>query len=449
MAYYPLNGDKSKDLDEIDEKSDIGELDPKKKAKRKKLKKIILVVGMVLILLGGFLFYRASSFFSKISSKGGGLFDSLTKSENDVAGVKEGRINILLLGERGSNMPGGSLLADTIMIASIKPSDNKVALISIPRDLYVDIPGHGTRKINGATVFGEEAGKDKGMELMQQVIQNVTGLQIHYVVTANFQALREIVDTLGGINVHLDKPFSETSQFVEGNECGGIFSLPAGDLTLNGDKALCYSRARYNTSDFDRARRQQDVIMAIKAKALSLGVLTDFNKLNDMLNILGDNIRTTMAPWEMQKLFGIAQKMDNPGIIHKVIDNGTNGLLYSSMIDTSDGPAYILRPKGDNYDKIKELCANIFDENAVNNIIPPQTPYQPIEEPKTSADLKKAKKANDANLNANANANSSSSNKNTNASTVNKNSNTNSSSSKNSNTNSNNKNTNTNSKKKN
>jgi LCP family protein required for cell wall assembly len=354
MAFHPPESAK-------DKKRNPSLFGENKGGKRKKLKKILAFAGVLLLIAGGLFYYRASAILGKISTGSGGLLGGLLKSENDVKGVPEGRTNVLVLGERGNNMPGGDLLTDTIMVISIKPGENKAAMISVPRDLYVDIPGHGTRKINEANPLGEQAGKDKGMETAKQVVENVTGLPIHYVVLGNFEALREIVNTLGGITVHLDKPFSETSQFVEGNECGGAFSLPAGDSKLSGDKALCYSRARYGTNDFDRARRQQDVILAIKDKALSIGTLADFSKASDLAGTIGNNIRTTMEPWEMQKLFGIYQKMQNPIVIHKVFDDSPDGLLYSTMIEAGNGRAYILLPKGGNFDKIKEACRNIFN----------------------------------------------------------------------------------------
>lgn len=430
MAFYSLK--KGESLSELSNE----EVTEKTSFWKSRKFKISLVVAFVLLAgIGGFTYYKASNLFNKISTGDGSLLGGLFKGEEDLKGVEEGRINFLLLGMRGSNMPGGSLLSDTIMIVSIKPNDNKIAMISVPRDLHVAIPGHGERKINSATSLGESAGEGKGMELMKQVIENVTGLQIHYVATANFQALRDMVNTLDGVVVHLDKPFSESSQFVEGNECGGIFALPAGDVKLNGEQALCYSRARYNSSDFDRARRQQDVLMAMKDKALSSGTLTDFSKVNGLFDIVGDNVKTTMEPWEMQKMFGIYQKMDNPGIIHKVIDNGKDGLLYSTTIDTSDGPAYILLPKGGNFDQIKQLCANIFDEEAVKSIVPVEANgYDYVSEPKTQGELKKKKDNSNNNSNSNVNSNV---NSNSNKTVTNKNSNVNSNKNSNSNSNKN------------
>ena len=312
----------------------------------------------IILLGGGLIFYKTSSLFSKISVSGGSIFGGLFKNTEDLEGMEDGRINVLLIGMRGQNIPGGSLLADTIMVISVKPEENKVAMISIPRDLYVEIPGKNYyRKINEANPIGEEQGKGEGLELMSETVSQVTGLPIHYAVSANFDALRDTVDKLGGITVHLDKPFYEGEQFVEGNECGGEFSLPAGDIQLSGDKALCYSRARFATSDFDRARRQQEVLMAIKDKALSLGTLSDYSKLTGLMNIMGDNIRTNMKPWEMQKIFEVMQGIKDPEIKHKVFDTSKEGLLNSD-----NNGSYILIPSAGqgNYSEIQEVCQNII-----------------------------------------------------------------------------------------
>ncbi|MBU2025891.1 LCP family protein, partial [Patescibacteria group bacterium] len=304
-------------------------------------------------------FYKTSSLFSKISTSGGSIFGGLFKNKDDLEGMSEGRINVILLGMRGQNIPGGSLLADSIMVVSVKPGENKVAMISIPRDLYVEIPGKNySRKINEVNPIGEEEGKGKGLELMKEVVGNVTGLPIHYAISANFDALRDTVDVIGGITVHLDKPFYEGKQFVEGNECGGEFSLPEGEVDLSGEKALCYSRARFATSDFDRARRQQEVLLAIKEKALSAGTLSDFGKVNDLLNVMGDNIRTDMKPWEMQKLFEVTNEVDDPKVYRKVFDTSEQGLLKAA-----NNGSYILLPADEDFGRIKEECKNIFNDS--------------------------------------------------------------------------------------
>ncbi len=140
-------------------------------------------------------------------------------------------------------------------------------------------------------------------------------------------------------------------------ECGGDFKLPAGDVLLNGDKALCYARARYTSSDFDRARRQQEVIKLIKDKALSLGTLTDFSKVSAMLESLGNNVSTNLEAWEMKQLLDLYQKAGDAGQINqKVLENSEEGLLYNPPQTKETG--YILLPIGDNYDRIRDLFKN-------------------------------------------------------------------------------------------
>jgi LCP family protein required for cell wall assembly len=241
---------------------------------------------------------------------------------------------------RGANDPSGGLLSDTIQVLSIEPKDNKVSLISIPRDLYVDNAALGNKsKLNAVHAYGEQKGAGQGMTYMEQEVGTITGLPIQYAVTANFDAFNQLITALGGVTVTLDKPFEESQQFnqphvCDGNtfttptgtfenkiikshtvtgangvkhkvnikaplyplctnshpECEGDFKLSAGTQNLNAAQALCFARSRETSNDFQRAARQQQVLQAVKDKLLSVGTLTDFNKLNGVLASLGDNV---------------------------------------------------------------------------------------------------------------------------------------------------------------
>lgn len=371
------------------------------KKKSKKWLKITLIVLAVIFVAGGVVAFKMGYILNKVSTKGG-LFSSLVHAvpgvKDTIKGEKDGRINILLLGMRGENVPGGGLLADTIMVVSIKPDENKVAMISIPRDLYVQVPGTENReKINAVYAHGMERGKQGGIEDMERIVGEISGMEIHYGVSINFKGFTDLVNAVGGIDVTLDKPFTESMQFNEDHvcdgdkggvftiptgkyeykknekgkivaqyplctnsspECGGNFTLPAGANHLDGDKALCYARARYQTSDFERAKRQQIVIQKIKDKAVSVGTLSDFEKVNAIMNALGDNVRTDMQAWEMKQAFSIYQKMQSPQIVQRVLEDSEEGLLYHP--EESNGAGYILLPRGDNYDRIKNLFQNVF-----------------------------------------------------------------------------------------
>ena len=241
------------------------------------------------------------------------VFEILWKSipgvgPDQLQGEEEGQINVLLLGMRGNNMPGGGLLADTIMVVMARP-ERKQSGSSFPfRAIFGStIPDSPVQsKINSVHALYEEKGEGKGMEAMKQVVSEITGLPIHYAVRIDFNGFKELVDTVGGVDVYLDKPFSEPTQFEGENALN--FSLPAGKNHIDGQKALFFVRARYASSDFERAKRQQQVLIALKDKILSLGTLTDFGKVNNILNVLGEDVRTDMDISEMKKFFDLANQ---------------------------------------------------------------------------------------------------------------------------------------------
>ncbi len=333
------------------------------------------------------------------------LVKNLPLVEKQLQGEDEGRINIVLLGMRGAGVDGGGMLTDTIMVLSLRITEDeqkqkhyKAAMISVPRDLYVTTPGTTTTtKINGVYSNGEKQKKGGGIELMKQMLEDISGQPMHYGIEVNFAGFKQIVDALGGVEITRDTEFIEPLQFHEEKvcdganggvftvrsgrvqtkvnergkvvaqyplcynkteECGGVFKVSAGTSVLNGDQALCYVRARKTSSDFDRARRQQEVIGQLKAKALSLGVLTDFGKIQELMSAVSSNLYTDMELWEMQRLFDIYKDMgDNPEIVHKVLDNSEEGLLFSHE---GDQRGYILLPRGNTYDRIRDLFATII-----------------------------------------------------------------------------------------
>lgn len=349
----------------------------KKKRKKKKifrLRNIILAMLLIAFLGGGYLFYKTSSAFDKITGEQNSLLksiarmlplgdsfnilpteDSGTSPIDEVRNNKLDRINILLLGLRGAGDPNGGLLTDTMMVVSFKPKTNEVALVSVPRDLYVTIPNTDNKgKINEVYENGMKNGDWKGgLKYSKQEIEEVTGLDIHYTVSVDFSAFKEIVDTLGGVTIYLDKPFVESVPFEE-----GYISLPAGSNNLTGQKALLYSRARYSSSDFDRARRQQQVLVAVKDKAMNLGILSNPVKLVSILDSAGNHVRTDAELWEIKELAGMFRNANTSNIKRKVFDTSKEGLLTESH---NSAGQYILQPVGGNYDKMQEACKNIFD----------------------------------------------------------------------------------------
>jgi len=370
----------------------------------------IIAIVAVAAVLGGFFLWKAGAVMDKISMGKGNILSNIVKSlpgtQSELKGEADGRINILLLGMRGEHVDGGGLLSDTIMVLSLHPGNGKedtpkASLVSVPRDLYVTVPGTSDKqKINAVHAYGEQKGKGRGMEDMKKIVSEVTGQPIHYAITINFKGLEDLINAVGGVTVRLDQSFTEGVQFHipqvcdpyvytiptkpaqyenkyvthtsgakrlvksyllcynKDEECGGTFTLSAGDNLLDGQKALCYARSRDATSDFDRAKRQQEMIKLVKAKALSMGILSDYSKLDGVMNSLGDNVRTDMEGWELKRLYDLYKKIGDASLTQKVLDTTEEGLLYHPE-NSAPEAGYILLPVGENYDKIHALFSSL------------------------------------------------------------------------------------------
>lgn len=382
---------------------------------RRRFWRIVAFFGVLALIAGIAFAVKAGLVFDRISLGEDGLFKNIVKTlpgaKDQLKGELEGKINVLLLGMRGEGVAGGGLLADTIMVVSLHPKDEanpndtaRASVVSIPRDLYVTVPGKTEqRKINAVYALGEERGRGEGLKDMQAVVSEVTGLTIPYGAVINFKGFSDLVDALGGVTVTLDVPFTESVQFLgleqrcdgvkytipSGNvevkriqrkngtyysnprryplcyakvnpatmECGGNFKLPAGENTLDGEKALCYVRSRYTSNDFDRAKRQQIVIDAIKSKALSVGTMADFGKMNALLDSLGNNVLMNFETWELKRLLELYQANSQATVTHKVLENSEEGLLYAPTETEEAG--YILLPRGNTYERLHALFQSL------------------------------------------------------------------------------------------
>lgn len=328
---------------------------------RKKIILFILVI-LVVIILGAF-FYKTGFTFSKIIVIKNIAWEKIlgkSPSSEYTPPKDKDRINILLLGIGGEEHQEGGLLTDSIMIVSLKKSTGKVAMISIPRDLYLQLPGEDKyEKVNAAYVLGEEKYKN-GLDYSKKTIGYITGLYIDYAAAVDFEAFKSVVDALGGVTIHLDQRFIEDKQWwcdEKWQNCKP-FIVEAGNQTLSGDNALFYVRSRFSSSDFDRARRQQQIMLAIKDKVFSLGILTKPLVINQLLNAVAKNVKMDIMPWEIPNLINLAQKANKDTIVRKVFDISENGLLYQTF--NKDG-VFILLPLGDNFDKMRDACQKIFN----------------------------------------------------------------------------------------
>jgi len=283
-------------------------------------------------------------------------------------GEADDRINILLLGIGGKDHDGG-LLTDTIMLASLKPSENKLSLLSIPRDLAVPIEGMGWRKINSVNAYAEMKTPGSGGLAVSQTISDIFQIPVDYYVTVDFAGFEKIIDDLGGIKVNVENTFDDYAYPILGAEDAPWdqrwehLHIEKGEQTMNGSLALKYVRSRHalgvEGSDFARSRRQQKILEAVKEKVMSLNVLFKPTMISKIISDINENYSSNLKIWEMVKLWGMAKDIKSENITNRVLDNSPNGLLVD--IIGEDG-AYLLSPRSGDFSEIKYLVNNIFTD---------------------------------------------------------------------------------------
>ncbi|KKQ95270.1 MAG: LytR family transcriptional protein [candidate division CPR2 bacterium GW2011_GWC1_39_9] len=301
----------------------------KKKIKKKWSRKKKIVILLIIFFLSGISFFswRVWSSLEKIFSNGLNPFTVLANLKpTALAGEGDGRTNILLLGSGDPDWPGADL-TDTIMVASINTRDNSALLISIPRDFYVKINNHGWDKINSAYVYGEQYKKGDGPQTTLNAVSDILDIPIHYYAKVDFTAFKKAIDAVGGVSI------TPSEDLYDPHYPGGTVNFDGGKTySMNGDTALKYARSRQTTSDFDRARRQQEVMISLKEKALSLGTLSNPKTVLDLIGIMGDHVRTNLQPNEIKRIMDISKKMDSGKINSVVIDGENTKLVTTGMI---------------------------------------------------------------------------------------------------------------------
>jgi LCP family protein required for cell wall assembly len=306
--------------------------------KRRIWLKILLAVFLICLVASSAYAYTTYRSVSKVIQKNTGISAEGLKNEDikpeKLKGEGDGRVNILLMGV-GDSGHDGEKLSDTLIVASYDPKTHDVAMLGIPRDLYVKIGNQGYSKINNANAFGEQAKEGGGPDLTKQTVSAVLGIPIHYFIRADFTALKQVVDVVGGVDVNVKEdlldPEYPCTRDVNGY-CG--FSLQAGPQHLNGSAALKYVRCRKGNcgDDFGRAKRQQDVLVSIREKAEKQNILKNPLKIKELLGVVGNNIRTDLQLGEISQLANIAKDIDQTKIVTHVLDNTTNNLVVTSDI---------------------------------------------------------------------------------------------------------------------
>ena len=350
--------------------------DPKSRKRRpirRFFKRFALFAGLATLLVGGWLGFR---FYQDIARLTGdknplSLFKVFVPVElrND-----EGRVNILLAAnsadDKGHN---GANLTDSIMVLSVDTKKNTAMMLSIPRDLWVNIPGYGHSKINAAYPEG-------GMDLLQEVVQDTLDVPIHYNALVNYGAFRDMVDAVGGITITIDSSDSrgiyDPSLDWTSRTCCALAKYPNGPVTLDGHQALNLARARgdargsygYAQSDFTRTMYQRKMMLAVKDKATQTSVIANPFKVADLVDAVGSNVKTDLELNEVQTLYTVMKKVDDSKIDSYNLNTlkGKNSTMLASYT-TPDGQSALIPAAGiDDYSAIQAQLEKVLTSDPVS-----------------------------------------------------------------------------------
>jgi len=314
-----------------------------------------LWILLLFFLLGGTAlavgYYKYQRLKSKVIQKNesappqallGANVSGISTNEND-RDQSEERINILLLGVGGEGHSGGNL-TDVIQLFSYNIRSQKALIVSIPRDLYLNIENYGYGKINEMYLAGMRQGEGRGGALAKKEVGKVLALEVHYFIKIDFAGFVKIIDELGGIDVEVEQAIADPSQDTY---------ISQGPHHFNGMEALKYVRSRKTSSDFARSERQQKTLIAIKDKTMSLNILINPFKINRLLQILADHLATDISISEAKKIAGLFRGLRKKNIESYVINNNPqDNLLYSTYNNRGQ---YILLPRGGNFKKIQKF----------------------------------------------------------------------------------------------
>lgn len=358
---------------------------PEQSRRRKVLKRVFILILLVIISIGGFLGWKVVRNTTKIFS--GNVLGLLDATK--LKGEENGRVNILLAGTSEDD-PGhdGAKLTDSIMLVSLDTTNKKAFMMSIPRDLWVS---YQTRecsvgyqgKINAAYTCGEQINFDEdgyakgGMGLLEKIVEDNFGVPIHYYAKINYTAFREAVDAVNGIDITLktDSPNGILDRIFDWEckyRCYKV-KYPNGPLHLNGEQALDLARARgdftgyptYGTgNDFGRTERQRQMLIALKDKALSVGILSNPAKISSLLDAAGNNVTTDFKTSELRRLYDLGKDIKSQNI--QSIGLADEDVNLIQTFTSSDGQSAI-RP-----------VAGVADFSAIKNYLKKITSNDPL-----------------------------------------------------------------------
>ncbi len=317
---------------------------PVRHTPRRVRRTVVLVLALLItaVVLWGVLSFRS------LSTGVDAANDRVPSGVRRLLTAQEGRLTstattILVLGTDGGAGSGreGARRSDSIMLVRADPEHGRIAYLSIPRDLFVDIPGYGRGKINAAFQYG-------GAALTLRTVKGLTGLDVNHIAFVDFGRFEQLIDAVGGIDVIVPRPI-KSKPF----DCPYTAKLCAdwdgwrferGRQHMDGRRALVYSRIRVNLldpseSDLQRARRQQDVVRATADKLTSLGTLVRLpGNGSDLLAPLA----TDLSTWQVAQLGWVSMRADDKATLHCRLGGDPTFVDGESVITSSEDNARVI-----------------------------------------------------------------------------------------------------------
>jgi polyisoprenyl-teichoic acid--peptidoglycan teichoic acid transferase len=260
----------------------------------------------------------------------------------------------------GADTQGGTFFrTDTILVAAVRPWDGQVSLISFPRDLWVNIPTVGLQRINTAYLYGQQTGyPGGGPGLLKDTLRDNFGLEIQQTALVDFDGFRRVVDTLGGIEIPIACPYTdwrlispELNPHYRAN--WDLYTTGPGLVQMDGDLSLWYARSRQKSNDFDRGRRQQEVLRALFKQTVQFNTLAS---LPQLYADLSESVQTDVGLKDVISLAPLAFQLNNADIRGYYIA----GDMVTDWI--TPGGAYVLLP---NIEAIQTMLQEALAESQV------------------------------------------------------------------------------------
>ena len=355
----------------------------KEKKKWSRKKKVVSTIISILLILGVIGAVFGANLLSKLDKVlHGNLFSDASAFLNTqpLKGESSGRVNILLAGNSADDVGhNGGNLTDSIMIVSIDTTTHNAFMLSIPRDLWVNIPTMGHQKINAAITvsdFSSPGYPSNGMGQLEQIIQTQLGIPINYYVLVDYAALRDATNAVGGIpvNIQSSDPRGLYDPSIDFTTNGPLVKLSNGWHTLNGQQALNLARARgdaygsygYELSDFARTQNQRLMLVALAQKAKSTGVVTNPIKITSLFSAFSNNIKTDMTLNNVLRFAQITKPIDLNAIQSEGFSYAGDNPLLKGRVDPVSGQDALVPSLGvDNFTALTQYYEQLTSKNPV------------------------------------------------------------------------------------